>query len=187
MKIIKTLFFSCFFLLFISSCVYIKHPFTYKLTRGNWINDTTQLAFNDLPKLIKDTLSSYYAKDSVFFPELISLNESVDVCFIEYVTFPSKTIFLHTPGYYFRIGSRKYFFDYRKYNTPIVYYENTLYYFSDKYSVKKDRYTFESQSDYENKLFVKYSLKESNLKKHIKLQKDCSKKSNYNFVNTISP
>ncbi len=175
----------------INSCVYTKHTFASKLTRGNWVKDTTVLGYNELPRLVKDTLSSYYEsyydKDSLFYPELISLNQNVEACFIEYITFPSESILFHTPGYYFRIGGKKYFFDYRKYKTPIVYYENSLYYFTGKYSVEKDRYTFESQSDYENKLFTKYSLKKSNLKKHKKSKGNCTKKSDYNFVNTITP
>ncbi len=154
------------------------------------MNDTTQLSFNELPALIKDTLSiyyeGYYAKDSVFYPELISLNKDVDVCFIRYNTFPPEKLFQVT-GYYFKIGNKKYFFDYRRFRTPIIYYENSLYYFSGTYTVRKDRYTFEAQSDYENKLFVKYNLKKSNLKKHKKNKGNCIKISDYNFINIISP
>ena len=154
----------------INSCVYLHHPFTYKLTRGNWIKDTVVLKFNDLPKLVSDTLSGfynrYYAKDSVFYPELISLTQNVNVSFVEHVTFPSNKFLLDTPGYHFKIGNKKYFFDYRKFRLPIVYYDDALYYFSGEYYVKKERYTFESKSDYENKLFIKYTLKQSNFKKN---------------------
>jgi len=174
-----------------SSCVHMKHPSSNNLTRGNWEKDTTVLDYNELPKLVKDTLASYYkslySKNDLFYPELISLDQSVEICFIECVISPFETIVPHTPGYYFRIGSKKYFFDYKKYNTPIVYFENSLYYFSGRFSVQKDRYTFESRSDFNNKLFVKYNLNPSNLKKHHKIQKDeCIKTSGYNFF-TLNP
>jgi hypothetical protein len=162
-----------------------------KLTRGNWIQDTTVLSYDKLPISVKDTFSSfydsYYNKNDSFYPELISLDQSVDICFVECVTSPLSTTIPHTPGYYFKIGSKKYFFDYRKYNTPIVYYENDLYYFSGKYSSSKERYTFESQSDYKDKLFVKYSLNKSFTRKHKKSQSNCSKSSNIDFVNNIRP
>lgn len=191
MKKIKSILFLLTLGVLFSSCVYTKHPFACKLTRGNLAQDTTVLGYNELPKKVQDTLSiyyeHYYSNDSLFYPELISLTQNVDICFIEYVTFPNETLLFHTPGYYFRIGNKKYFFDYRKYKTPIIYYENTLYYFSGKYSVKKDRYTFKSQSDYKNKLFIKYHLKKSNLKKHSVPQVDCNKKSDHNFINSISP
>ena len=186
MRMIK-LTFAIIISVLLNSCVYTNYPFTYKLTRGNWENDTTQLIFNDLPELVKDTLSSYYqkyyAKDSVFYSELISLNKDVDACFINYNTFPTEKLFQVT-GYFFKIGKQKYFFDYHKYRTPIVYYENCLYYFSGEYYVKKDRYTFEAQSDYENKIFVKYNLKKSHLKKHKKnIKGKCSKESDYDYIN----
>lgn len=172
MKIINSIWVFLSLCLIINSCIYTKHTFAYKLTRGNWERDTSILRFEELPVKVKDTLTGfykrYYNNDSLFYPELISLDPNVNICFIERVTFPSETILFHTPGYYFKIGSKKYFFDYRKYNTPIVYYENTLYYFTGKYSVQKNRYTFDSKSDFENKLFVKYNLKKSNLKKHIR-------------------
>jgi hypothetical protein len=109
------------------------------------------------------------------------------MCFVECITSPLSTIIPHTPGYFFKIGSKKYFFDYRKYNTPIVYFEKNLYYFSGKYSSSIERFNFESQSDYENKLFVKYSLNRSSMKKHKKSQRNCSKSSNIDFVNNIRP
>src|SRR5690554_3498676 len=187
MKTIKPLFVYLLLVVLMSSCVYLKHPSSYKLTRGDWMQDTTILRYNELPIIVKDTLASYYEnyynENDLFYPEVISLDQNVTVCFVESVISPFETVIPHTPGYYFRIGSKKYFFDYKKYNTPIVYYENDLYYFSGRYSVKKDRYTFESRSDYENKFFVRYNLKPSHLKKHQKVQKnECSKKSEYSFV-----
>lgn len=156
MKTIKSLFFCLVLVVLISSCVHLKHPSSFKLTRGNWVQDTTILRYNELPIKVKVTLASYYEsyynKNDLFYPELISLDQSVAICFIECVTFPFETIILHTPGYYFRIGSKKYFFDYKSYNIPIVYFENDLYYFSGRYSVKKDRYTFESRSDYKKQI-----------------------------------
>lgn len=188
MKTIKLHLLKVIVLVAMSSCVYLKHPTSYKLTRGDWGQDTTILKFNELPNKVKDTLASfyeaYYNGKYLHYLELISLDPGVNICFIEYVTFPSETVILHTPGYYFRIGGKKYFFDYRKFYTPIVYYENNLYYFSGKYSNETDRFSFESQSDYENMFFVKYSLVFSNLKKHQKSgSNDCDKKSGYNFYN----
>jgi len=187
-KIKLTLVFIITLVLF-NSCVYTNHPFTYKLTRGDWKKDTTQLTFNELPELVKDTLSNYYqkyyAKDSIFYSEFISMDTSVQICYITYNTFPPEKLF-QTTGLFFKIGKQKYFFDYHKYGTPIVYYDNCLYYFSGKYFVKKDRYTFEEQSDYENKIFVKYNLKEYNLKKHKKnIKGKCSKNSDYDSINRI--
>ena len=188
MRMIK-LTFAIIISVLLNSCVYTNYPFTYKLTRGNWSKDTTQVKFNNLPLLVKDTLSSYYqkyyAKDSVFYSELISLDTSARICFIMYNDFSNSQL-IYPFGLFFKIGKQKYFFDYHKYRTPIVYYENCLYYFSGMYSVKKDRYTFEAQSDYENKIFVKYNLKKSHLKKHKKnIKGKCSKESDYDFINKI--
>lgn len=115
--------------IFINSCVYISKPCYYKLTRGNWEQDTSCLHFSELPQIVKDTLSkyykSYYVQEDIFYPELISLEQDIN--------------------------------------------------------------TFNSLSDYENKIFIKYNLKKSNFKKNNIIKKNCNKTSNYNFVNDIAP
>jgi hypothetical protein len=162
------------------------------LTRGNWEKDTSHIKFPDLPDIVKDTLSKFYNQyyslnKSINYPDLISLQPGIKVCFIDYHTFPPDKL-LFTTGYYFKIGRKKYFFDYKKYKTPILYYEGDLYYFSDEYFVKKERVVFEDYADYYNKIFVKYKLKERHQKKHNKRPTgDCLKGSKYNFISKINP
>lgn len=179
-----------FGMLILNSCAYTNLPFTYKLTRGDWKSDTIYLEFNQLPVKVRDTLASfyqdYYSGVNNDFSDLISLNSDVEICLKHNVTFPPEGFF-QISGYHFSIGSKKYFFDYGSFRTPIVYLNNTLYYFSGMYTVKSDRYTFEAQSDFRNKIFVKYLLDDSNLRKHRKKVKgECRKTSKYNFINKIS-
>lgn len=191
MKKLSLIVFFVWAVLMLNSCAYTNLPFTYKLTRGDWQFDTTHLKYNQLPVLVKDTLTAfykeYYSSAGEEFPELISLEKGVDFCLKPYVTFPPDGFFQIT-GYHFIIGKKKYFFDYGKFKTPIVYFDNALYYFSGKYSVKKDRNTFEAQSDFKNKIFVRYNLLDSNLRKHrkgLKQNEDCIKTNKYDFTNTI--
>jgi hypothetical protein len=160
MKKIQIFFFLISLSLFTNSCIYILKPSYYKLTRGNWEKDTNWMNFNDMPLLVKDTLSKVYdvyykANDDSRYQELISIDSSIHINIEYYNDFYNSSILF---GYFFKIGNQKFHIDYSQIRTPIVYYNNCLYFPTGQYSVVKQRINKKDYSDYYNKIFVRYKL-----------------------------
>jgi hypothetical protein len=162
LKLIKFTFIILLILIIsLNSC----HPFYKRLTRGGWGKDTVFVKFPDLPKPILDTLIKYYestfTKDTTDdIPDLISFN--LNKQFIDVGYYDAYSPKLRLPfGQYFKLGKKKYFIHYSDLSTPLIYYNNYLFFPAGAYydsTISKLRSQFE-RWPYDKQFYVKYKLK----------------------------
>jgi hypothetical protein len=141
------------------------HPGYKRLTRGKWYKDTLWVKFPDLPKPIIDTLDKYYqalfTKDTIDdISGIISLDPSRKITEVAYYNMNSKKFRLPF-GWYFKIGKKKYFIDYSEFKTPLIYYDNVIYYKSGQYfdpNLTPKMRTKGQPWPYDKMYYVKYNL-----------------------------
>ena len=155
-------FFIVVLVLSLSSC----HPFYKRLTRGNWGKDTVCIKFPDLPEPVRTIISKYGDVEASpdpldDFKPLISLDtlhKADDGILAD--AYSSKLIIPF--GWYFKIGKSKYFIHYAYAYSPIIYYNNYLYFDERKYFdslYTSFQFLKNERIPYEKRFFVKYSLK----------------------------
>ncbi len=124
------------------------------------------IKYTDLPKLLQDTIIKYYestfTKDTTDdLSDLISFDPNKKMIDVAYYDAYSKK-FRIPFGRYFKIGSKKYFIHYSELDSPLIYYNNYLYFpsggFFDK-SLEHKLYSQDEKIPYDKKYFVKYKLK----------------------------
>ena len=110
-----------------------------KLTMHKIRNDTTWVLYHSLPKKVSDTLIEIFEKYHLEnkgltfpvydFPELVSLDTTVEAEIIKYQSFDSEKLRLAF-GYFFRFGRKKYFIPYgeQSLNPPFVYLDSQFYF-----------------------------------------------------------
>lgn len=149
------------FIVFLSAC----HPFYRRLTNGDWEEYTTKVRYPDLPLRMQDTIKKYY--ESPFtadtlddFSDLISLDSARKFIDIAYYDAYSKK-FRIPFGRYFKIGKKKYFINYSNLRTPLIYYDNYLFFSSGLFFeelTKSEKYNDKNNTWYRKLYYFKYKL-----------------------------
>ena len=142
------------------------HPCYKRLTKGNWHKDTTWVKFPVLPEPVKTAISKYANAEATIdtlddmepLISLDSLRKAENGFFAD--AYSQKIIIPF--GWYFKIGKNKYFMHYAYAYSPIIYFQNCLYFDARRYYDNSyDTFVFSKNEriPYEKRFFVKYVLK----------------------------
>lgn len=152
---------------YFSISLFSCHPSYKRLTSERRMKDTIWVKYSDLPKPVFDTLEKYY--QACFTPDtsddiknVISLD--VNKQFVDIAYYDAYSNKFRIPfGWYFKLGKEKYFIHYSQLKSPIIYYENYLYYKSGVYfdkTIKNKLYDNSHERwPYDKQFYVKYKLK----------------------------